>query len=55
MTESEKRLRRVCFTGHRPEKLNIDEKEVKDRLRKAIQQSINDGFTTFISGMARGG
>ena len=31
-----------------------DEKEVKDRLRKAIQQSISDGFTTFISGMARG-
>lgn len=54
MTESEKRLRRVCFTGHRPEKLNISEKEVKDRLRKAIQQSIRDGFTTFISGMARG-
>ena len=54
MTESEKRLRRVCFTGHRPEKLNISENEVKDRLRKAIQQSISDGFTTFISGMARG-
>ena len=54
MTETEKRLRRVCFTGHRPEKLNIAEIEVKDRLRKAIQQSIRDGFTTFISGMARG-
>ena len=54
MTESEKRLRRVCFTGHRPEKLNIDENEVKNRLRKAIRQSIDDGFTTFISGMARG-
>lgn len=54
MTESEKRLRRVCFTGHRPEKLNISENEVKDRLRKAIRQSISDGFTTFISGMARG-
>ena len=54
MTESEKRLRRVCFTGHRPEKLNIGEKEAKDRLRKAIKQSVNDGFTTFISGRARG-
>ena len=54
MTEEEKRLRRVCFTGHRPEKLNIGEQEVKDRLKKIIQQSINDGFTTFISGMARG-
>ena len=54
MTESEKRLRRVCFTGHRPEKLNIGEKEVKDKLRTAIQEAIGDGFTTFISGMARG-
>ena len=54
MTESEKRLRRICFTGHRPEKLNIVEQEVKDRLRIAIQQAIKDGFTTFISGMARG-
>lgn len=52
--KEEMRLKRVCFTGHRPEKLNISKKEVKDRLRKAIRQSINDGFTTFISGMARG-
>ena len=54
MTEAEKRLRRVCFTGHRPEKLNISEKEVKDKLREAIGKSISDGYTTFISGMARG-
>jgi len=54
MIELEKRLRRVCFTGHRPEKLNINEGEVKDRLRNAVQQSIRDGYTTFISGMARG-
>lgn len=54
MTESEKRLRRVCFTGHRPEKLNVSEKEVKDKLKDAIQKSIADGYTTFISGMARG-
>ena len=54
MTESEKRLRRVCFTGHRPEKLNIDEVDVKKRLRVAIKKAIDDGYTTFISGMARG-
>lgn len=54
MTESEKRLRRVCFTGHRPEKLNLNEKEVKNKLREAIRKSIADGYTTFISGMARG-
>lgn len=28
MTEEIKRLRRVCFTGHRPEKLNRSEKNV---------------------------
>ena len=54
MDESEKRLRRACFTGHRPEKLNVSEKEVKIKLRDAIRKSIYDGFTTFISGMARG-
>lgn len=54
MAGSEKRLRRVCFTGHRPEKLNISEKEVKERLRVAIRKALEDGYTTFISGMARG-
>ena len=53
MTESEKRLKRACFTGHRPEKLDITEKEAKTRLRIAIQKAIDEGYTTFISGMAR--
>lgn len=52
--ENEKRLRRCCFTGHRPEKLNISEKEVKLRLYDAILSAVENGFTTFISGMARG-
>ncbi len=43
-----------CFTGHRPEKLNMTEKEVKILLEKAIKVAIKDGFYTFISGMARG-
>ena len=47
-------LKRCCFTGHRPEKLNISGDEVKIRLKKAILQAIEDGFTVFISGMARG-
>ena len=54
MCEEERRLRRACFTGHRPEKLDIGEKESKIKLRIAIQKAINDGYTTFISGMARG-
>ena len=54
MCEEEKRLKRVGFSGHRPEKLGIGEKESKIKLRVAIQKAINDGYTTFISGMARG-
>ncbi len=54
MTEQEKRLQRCCFTGHRPEKLSLPETEVIAWLEKEIRQAIADGFTTFISGMARG-
>lgn len=48
------RRQQCCFTGHRPEKLDISEREIKDRLYTAIQKAISDGYTTFISGMARG-
>lgn len=48
------RLHRVCFTGHRPEKMNLGESEVKGLLRPVVIQSINDGYRTFITGMARG-
>jgi len=43
-----------CFTGHRPEKLNMSETEVKEKIRNEIVKAIQDGFITFISGMARG-
>lgn len=52
--ESELRKHRCCFTGHRPEKLRQSEKEITPLLEMAIRASINDGFVTFISGMARG-
>ena len=52
MIEQEKRLHRVCFTGHRPEKLRIPEKEVKQFLTTEIQKAINEGYITFLSGMA---
>lgn len=52
--ETELRLHRCCFTGHRPEKLHKPEEQVKHNLEVAIQQAIADGFVTFISGMARG-
>ena len=46
--------KRCCFTGHRPEKLHLPESAVKALLKKAIINAVDDGFLTFISGMARG-
>lgn len=43
-----------CFTGHRPEKLAVPEPELRTALRREINAAIADGYTTFISGMARG-
>lgn len=54
MDEPEKRKRRVCFTGHRPEKLSIPESEIKEKLKIEILKCIQEGFNVFISGMARG-
>lgn len=45
---------RCCFTGHRPEKLNISEDKVRALLRSAIEAAAADNFTVFITGMARG-
>lgn len=54
MTEEEKRQHRVCFTGHRPEKLTRFKWVIKTRIKREIRKAINDGFTVFISGMAQG-
>ena len=54
MSEEKKRRYRCCFTGHRPEKLSCNEAAIKVKLSHAIDQAIQDGFVTFISGMARG-
>ena len=54
MTESEKRMHRVCFTGHRPEKLKRDEKSIMNDLEKEIRKAVADGLNVFITGMARG-
>ena len=53
-TEEEKRLHRCCFTGHRPEKLDRPESEIIALLESEIRKAVDDGFVTFISGMARG-
>ena len=54
MNEIEKRKKRCCFTGHRPEKLTVDEAELRKGLESAIDDAIAAGFRTFISGMSRG-
>lgn len=54
MTETEMRVHRCCFTGHRPHKLRRSEKAIKADLETAINQAITDGYTTFITGMAYG-
>lgn len=53
--------RTVCFTGHRPEKLpdNGDNnsyiiKMIKSMLYKEILDSVEAGYDTFITGLARG-
>lgn len=53
MTETEKRMHRVCFTGHRPEKLTRHEKSITKDLEKEIRQAVADGLNVFITGMAK--
>ena len=53
-TEAELRLHRCCFTGHRPEKLRRSEQEIRAELEREIRRAVADGFTVFITGMARG-
>jgi len=43
-----------CFTGHRPKKLNLTEQEIIPLLEKAIDNAIENGYVTFITGMAEG-
>ena len=48
------RGRCCCFTGHRPDKLNMPEHELREALKCEIEAAIEDGYDIFISGMARG-
>ncbi len=43
-----------CFTGHRPDKMELGEKEIKPLLEKAIDKAIENGYVNFITGMAMG-
>ena len=53
-SEQEKRLHRCCFTGHRPEKLEQADDEIREWLTAQIENAIDDGYLTFITGMAMG-
>lgn len=52
-TEKELRKHR-CFTGHRPEKLKVSERDIKAALKKEIRAAVSEGYSVFISGMAGG-
>ena len=54
MNETELRKHRCCFTGHRPEKLMIPEERLTLLLEEEIRKAVANGFTTYITGMARG-
>ncbi len=43
-----------CFKGHRPEKLTAGKGLVVQRLDEAITAALDEGYTTFISGAAKG-
>ncbi len=43
-----------CFTGHRPEKLNVPESLVVQKLDTAICDALEQGYTTFLSGPQKG-
>lgn len=51
---NDKRQHRCCFTGHRSNKLDYSECEIKPLLETAIDNAISDGYVTFITGMAEG-
>ena len=42
------------FTGHRPERLELLEDQVKKWLKEQITRAADEGYTDFITGMQRG-
>lgn len=54
VSEIEKRQKRCCFTGHRLNKLNASEEDIKIALADAIDSALATGKRTFISGLCWG-
>ena len=49
ISEAEKRKHRCCFTGHRPDKLNVSEKTVVRALEKEIRIAIQGNLPAFLT------
>lgn len=48
-------IKHTCtFTGHRPERLQLPEEQVKEWLEEQIVRAADEGYTDFITGMQRG-
>ena len=54
LTEEERRKHRCCFAGHRPDGIKRAVDDVKVDLENAIMVAIDEGYTTFITGMCWG-
>ena len=52
--EDERRKHRCCFTGHRPQGLSRPIDDIKVDLENAIMAAVEEGYTTFITGMCYG-
>ena len=53
-SEQEMRQHRCSFTGHRQEKLTSSPENVQQWLEEQIRAAVDDGYFTFITGMAMG-
>lgn len=48
-------IKHTCtFTGHRPERLELPEEQVREWLEGQIKRAADEGYTDFITGMQRG-
>ena len=54
LTEEERRKHRCCFAGHRPDGIKRPVDDVKVDLENAVMKAIDEGYTTFITGMCWG-
>ncbi len=54
MNETELRKHRCCFTGLRPVKLTVSETRLTAMLEAEIRRAVSRGYTTFITGVAKG-